>query len=182
MTCVSIYQGIGSKSTGSKHTKCDPVKCGWICTTCKFAHRTKEGVLSHKCVENCGDHTIVQSPLMCNKCFTLSDDMAKLRSQCCPKALSFESPPEKTSEIGTGAPANPIPKKVEKNEVSKNERNQVEAEMEATRKEIRRLQLLREMQLERQRLADLLAQKRSKVSFLSMTGCSGCTMQHTLIT
>lgn len=180
-TCISMYQGIGSKSTGSKHTNCDPVKCGWICTTCKIAHRTKEAVLSHTCVENGGVHTMVQSPVMCNKCFCLSDDMAVLRSKCCPKALSFESPPEKTS-VETGAPAIPTSKKVEKNEVSRNERNQVEAEMEATRKEIRRLQLLREMQLERQRLADLIAQKRAKVCFLSMNGFSGYTMQQILIT
>lgn len=133
------------------------MKCGWICTTCKTAHRSKEGLVSKPCVGN-GHHSIVESPLMCNKCFMLSDNMKALQSNLCPKALDFDTASERGEVL-----ASPTEEKKEKDGV----KGSIQYEMEATKKEIRRLQLLKEMQLERQRLADLIAKKRTKECYLS---------------
>ncbi len=95
---------------------------------------------------------------MCNKCYCLSDDMKTLKSNQCPKALDFDTASERGEVL-----ASPIEEKKEKDSVKAS----VLYEMEAAKKEIRRLQILKEMQLERQRLADLIAKKRTSECYLS---------------
>lgn len=88
----------------------------------------------------------------------LSDNMKALQSNLCPKALDFDTASERGEVL-----ASPTEEKKEKDGV----KGSIQYEMEATKKEIRRLQLLKEMQLERQRLADLIAKKRTKECYLS---------------
>lgn len=146
--------GIGSsKSTGSK--PCYPVKCGWICTTCKCVHKSKEGILAHPCLAE--THTCVQSPLMCNNCFTLADDMSTLKSQECRKVLDFTS--LETPEVAHPTP--PTEEKVVPGKVDTSSR--VKSEIEGVTRELKRLRLLQELKAERERLADLISKRRKSI-------------------
>ena len=164
---VWYIQGVGSsKSTGSK--LCYPVKCGWICINCHKVHRNKEAVLAQQCIESTG-HKMVESPLMCNHCFGLGDDIHKIKASICPKALDFTSSDTTETPTEVPPPVLPMEKKVHAGMVE-TEASRIKQDMEAVQKEIKRLQILREMQVERERLASLLAKKRQATSHLSEWG------------
>lgn len=156
-TIFYILGTVSSKSTGSK--LCYPVKCGWICTTCKFVHKSKDGILARPCIAE--THTCVQSPLMCNNCFTLADDMSTLKSTECRKVLDF-------SNVETTEVAHPTPPTEEKVLPGKVETSlKIKSEMEGALRELKRLRLLKEMKAERERLADLIAKRRKSTCDLS---------------
>lgn len=163
---VWYIQGVGSsKSTGSK--LCYPVKCGWICINCHKVHRNKEAVLAQECLKSTG-HKMVESPLMCNHCFGLGDDMHKIKATICPKALDFTSSDMETpTEVPP--PVLPMQEKVHAGMVE-TKTSRIKQDMEAVQMEIKRLQILREMQVERERLASLIAKKRQATSHLSEWG------------
>ena len=113
---------------------------------------------------------MVESPLMCNHCFGLGDDIHKIKASICPKALDFTSS-EKNTESPTEVPPPVLPmeKKVHAG-MFETETSRIKQDMEAVQKEIKRLQILREMQVERERLASLLAKKRQATSHLYLNG------------
>ena len=131
-------------------------------------HRNKEAVLSQKCLEST-DHKMVESPLMCNHCFVLGDDMGKFKASICPKALDFTSPEKTETLTEVPPPALPMEKKVHAGMVE-TETSRIKQDMEAVQKELKRLQILKEMQVERERLASLIAKKRQASSHLPEWG------------
>ncbi|CAK9107354.1 unnamed protein product [Durusdinium trenchii] len=142
-------QSTESPLSAPKHH--EPVKCGWICTTCKTAHRFKEKVMETPCFDEEKGHALVESPLMCNRCFTLSDSVRALSTKLCPSLHCEDDLVEKT--VPQVVPKRPVPP------VPKFEAKQVQENIQAAEKEMRRLKLLQMVHWERQRLAELVAKK-----------------------
>ena len=129
---------------------------------------TKDAFLPHKCSGDRVEHSLVQSPLMCKSCFALGDDVAAMKAHLCPKVLCFDEKPMESNK--SGEVSKPVEEKVDKSWLSGvdlKQRARVRAEMDAADREIRRLQLLKRLQQERQVLSDLIAKKRGATSYLS---------------
>lgn len=150
-----------SVPTGPK--PCDPVKCGWLCVTCKRTCDRKDVMLSHKCVREEG-HVLVESPLVCKKCFQLGYDFSSFKSHPCPKELTFDDKPTPVVSTTNSADDPEIPDERWVTRVDHERKTRVQADMQAAQKEIKRLELLKKLQLERQQLANLMAQKRTATS------------------
>lgn len=159
---------------------CNPVKCGWICELCKHVDSKKESVLSKPCVHSNG-HKLVESPMMCNKCFALAGDADSLKSLQCPRALDFNEPPKKG--LDKGEPKEDKSWITTRTDWEKKEK--VTRQIDAARRELQRLQLMKQLQLEREHMADLIAKKRQNTSFLSqhtyMLTCAKNQQHHALI-
>ena len=124
-------------------------------------------MLSHKCHREAG-HVLVESPLVCKKCFQLGHDFSCFKSHPCPKALTFDDKPTPVDVSTTKLEVDQeVPDKRWVTRVDQERKKRVQADMETAQKEIKRLELLKQLQLERQQLANLMAQKRTAPSFLS---------------
>ena len=165
------YQGTASPQSGTKNH--EPVKCGYICVLCKLAHKSMEKIEATQCpVEKQGKHTVVESAVMCNRCYELSPSMSELAQKVCPKALCF-SPSEETTTTtkmtsNAGLPAS----RGEKTHVF--EKKATREEIEATQRELNRLRVLQMLQWERQKLAELMARKSKGSPSLSFSDCLSC--------
>ena len=124
-------------------------------------------MLSHKCLREEG-HVLVESPLVCKKCFQLGYDLSCFKSHPCPKELTFDDD-KPTPVVSTTKPEDHpgIPDKRWVTHVDHEHKRKVQADIQAAQKEITRLELLKKLQIEREQLADLMAQKRKGTSFLS---------------
>lgn len=111
------------------------------------------------CFDEEKGHALVESPLMCNRCFTLSDSVRALSTKLCPSLHCEDDLVEKT--VPQVVPKRPVPP------VPKFEAKQVQENIQAAEKEMRRLKLLQMVHWERQRLAELVA-KKNKGGFLAI--------------
>ena len=93
---------------------------------------------------------------MCKFCHQLSDTVESLENTPCPKRLEFTEESGKTEKCETPLPVTKTPSQIASNVIS---------EMEKANKELKRLQLLKAMAEERDRLAALIARK-NKSCFL----------------
>ena len=129
-------------------------------------------MLSRKCPRAEG-HVLVESPVVCKMCYQLGYDMASFKKGPCPKALTFDDEPGKSKEVPPEVsetkpkPSEEKPDKRWVTSVDFERKQRVEAEMEAAAREIKRLELMKKIQLERQQLANLVAQKSKNTSSLS---------------
>ena len=126
-------------------------------------------MLSQAC-QRAEGHVLIESPLVCKMCYQLGYDMASFNKGPCPKALTFHAEPAKSTEVPPvvlDSKPEPSEERPNKNWVTRVDwarKQRVEAEMQAAEKEIRRLELLKQLQLERQQLANLVAQKAKHTS------------------
>ena len=153
------------------------MKCGWVCVECRRVRETKDDFLPNKCSEDRVEHTLVQSPLMCKACFALGDDVATMTANPCPKALCFDETPMEPNK--SGEVPKPVEEKVDKSWLSAvdlKQRAKARHDMEAAERELRRLQLLKRLQQERQALSELIAKKRGATSYSSACSISECSM------
>lgn len=165
--CVpSCIQGDHSDSKRTGPKTCNPVKCGWICKLCHVVDAKKDVVLSRPCVHSDG-HTLVESPLMCNKCFALAGDVDVLKSVPCPRALDFNEPPKKEVDERREDKSWVTWTDWEKEKKEWEQKKKLNHEMNEIKRELKRLQLLKTLQVERERMAELIAQKRNGTSVLS---------------
>ena len=128
-----------------------------MCIYCKsYAHNRK--VLEFaKCKDEVTKHRLVEACAMCQFCQELSDTVESLENTPCPKRLDFNEESGKVEQRGK----TPLPV------VKPPSQHASEAifEMEKANKEIKRLQVLKAMAVERERLAELIA-RRNRSCFL----------------
>lgn len=115
---------------------------------------------------------------MCNKCFALAGDVDSLKSLPCPRALDFNEPLKKEVDERREDKSWVTWTDWEKEKKEWEQKKKLSHEMNQTRRELQRLQLLKQLQVERERMAELIAQKRNGASFLSKHAMFNCEKKH----
>lgn len=147
-----------SPESSVKETRHDAVKCGWLCVLRKAYHRSHKVINFAKCVDGATGHKLVESPAFCKRCYALGDDLDQLKSSPCTKALTFEGKEDVAKQHDQSLLVSNPAADLEK-------ATSLRAEIEKAEKEMKRLRILKAIAEERQRLAELMAQK-TKSGFL----------------
>ena len=132
------------------------MKCGLICPFCKFVNEDKCAFLSTKCGSRAAGHVMVESRWVCRDCYHLGDDLASFKSHACFRALDFGESETETKPKEPTVEPKPEPK------ADPGLKRQLLHSMGETEKELKRLKILKQLELERQQLAELVAKKREK--------------------
>lgn len=163
---------VGSPLSTAKHSPHVPMKCGYICKDCRLSHIHVDYLLGKPCASNPhGGHSIVKKAVQCQNCRALGDctneflketclgNSVKSLEAACEKAITPEppTPPSIASELEVPAASEPD-KEAEK----------VEAQLLQAQSRLDKLQLLKELEIERVKLQELLAKKTGESTWAAM--------------
>lgn len=151
-----------------KESRHDPVKCGWACTRCHAHHRNPKVLGFAYCNDKTTNHKLIETEAMCKTCFEFGA-LESLKVSPCPKSLSFDANEKIEKSVSVPPPVVPcaneksvsVPPPVK----DLKKATSLRAELDTANLELKRLEILKSLALERQLLKDLLA-KKTKVCFL----------------
>ena len=151
----SLIQGeVTSPMSGTPPMVHVPMKCGYICVTCRMSHTSEKLLMTTACPCNGDDlhTTVLKRSVMCQNCNALSDDLGTFKKQVCygrpaSQAVSEPSTP-RSAATASEPPRDPSPA-------------QADAYMELRMAELEmgRLLLLESLEKERKTLEELVQQK-----------------------
>lgn len=156
--CTHRFQGMRSPVSSVKETCHDAVKYTWFCVLCKAFSRNYKVITFAKCVDDATKHRLVESAVFCKRCHELGDDLDLMKRSPCPKPLTFEGEKDVAKQHDKSLPVSKPAADMEK-------ATTLRSQIEKAEKEMKRLEILKVMAEERQRLAELMAQK-TKSCFL----------------
>ena len=146
------------------------MKCGFFCVKCKARHSNSKVICFASCVNEKTNHVLVEASHVCTQCFALGHKSELEGSPCHVAAATAEKPdiPEKEAKVTVKETDQPVVAAVG---VSKTKPDHPKGypekklidELKIMENEIKRLQLLKTLQVERERLAEMIAMK-NKVS------------------
>ena len=147
----------------AKHSPHVPMKCGYICTDCRLSHINVDYLLGKPCAQNPhGGHKIVKKAVQCQHCKALGDCTNEFLKETClgNSVKSLEGACEKVMTPEPPAPP-PIASKLEVPAESEldNLTTEVEAQLLRAQSRLEKLRLLKELEIERVKLQELLAKK-----------------------
>ena len=169
--------GLYSPSTGETGEKqpCHKVvKCGFFCVKCKARHSKSKVLCFASCVDEKTNHVLVESSHVCIQCFALGHGSELEGSPCPAAAATAEKPdiPEKEAKVTAKETVQPVMPVVGDSKTKSDDpkgsperKRMIVDELKMVENEIKRLQLLKTLQVERERLAEMIAMKH-KVSIL----------------
>ena len=161
---------VGSPLSTAKHSPHVPLKCGYICKDCRLSHIHVDHLLGKPCAVNThGGHRIVKKAVQCQNCRALGDCTNEfLKETClgksvksleavCERAVTPEPPAPPSIASEDEVPEREVPAASEL-DIDK-EAEMVEALLLESQAKLRKLQLLKELEIERVKLQELLARK-----------------------
>ena len=115
-----------------------------------------------------GSHSYVSSPFMCNKCYTIGDEAKELFRKACrvpdatPSKARDREPPKGGEDPKTEEPpARAVTKETPEDSAKRRERMLLQIRI--AEKEVKRLQLLKMVAMERQKLQEMMAAKAKSI-------------------
>ena len=149
---------LASPLSTTKHSPHVPMKCGYICTSCRMSHIDIHVLLGSQCKNNAtGGHNILKRAVQCQNCKALGDCTNEFLKETClgsaieakPVASVAEppTPPAVASEAASAVPA-AVPES--------------RKELEDAQAALQKLQLLKSLEVERMKLQELLLKKTNR--------------------
>ena len=164
--------GPSPTSSRTKTSRHDIVKCGWICTACKRSDRHRFKLEEVPCSVLPAGHAFLEKALMCQKCDCLADDFKAFKEEECSEAtvrkLEYATPKAlaRTESVDSLTLSTPTPAGPKGGDVSgRDEKARILLKLQVEEATMRRLKLLRELEIERQRFSELLLSKHGSSHF-----------------